>query len=190
MKYYYVDIFGNPPKVPAGLEGKMNHVRFWDGNTAEYFHARVPESELRRVTQSIHGKYRVYEERWEKSATYRYDFLKKTKLPCRCAYCGKLLTRKDMIEVDHIISANRLKKEPGTRILLEARGIHNVNDMRNLTASCRECNQKKSDAIGLWPVRAWMGKHNLFFMNHIFRDAAVVGALTSIACVIYETVKK
>ena len=52
---------------------------------------------------------------------------------------------------------HRKKHPPGKR-------CGSVNDIRNLAPACRDCNSKKSDKMGLWVVRGWLGKYKLYWI--------------------------
>ena len=41
--------------------------------------------------------------------------------------------------------------------LLKSNGCDNVNDVKNLVASCSRCNRKKSNLMGLWYIRGKLG---------------------------------
>ena len=56
------------------------------------------------------------------------------------------MTRNSM-QVDHIISINLANEHRAYRILVPNDDIHHI---RNLTASCPECNNRKSDSGGGW----------------------------------------
>ncbi len=97
-----------------------------------------------------------------RSRTYRQDFLSADKGAFGngkyyfCSYCGKLLKKEDMV-VDHIIPVQKAVENKSTRKLLEKYGIKDVNEIKNLAASCRICNSKKSNKVGIWPVIACVG---------------------------------
>lgn len=106
-------------------------------------------------------RFRAYEERWERSDTYRSDFFRACRPPYRCRYCGRRL-RKEYMTVDHIVPVSKTKKSTGARMLLYIQGIGNVNDVRNLAPSCDRCNKKKGDRTGLWWIRGVLGKYPVF----------------------------
>lgn len=100
---------------------------------------------------------------YERSNDYRQQFFKANK-PLfgkniyQCAYCGKLKRRKS-ITVDHVIPINKVKRRGFGRFLMRISGISDINDTKNLVAACGKCNRKKTDKIGLWPLRGLIGKH-------------------------------
>ena len=130
-----------------------------------YYMCRAELSECRKIRRKAAGhriRTRLYDERWGRSSDYRERYLKSTHGPYRCRYCGKFLKKEYMV-IDHIIPVARTKKSTYTRLLLSLRGIRTVNDVRNLTASCRKCNKKKSDKTGIWLVKAFFGKFPWYF---------------------------
>lgn len=129
--------------------------------------------------------------KWERSDSYRKDFLKHNKglfgVLYFCVYCGKPITRKHM-QVDHHVAINYVKKNPllkmyfGIGNLLTnffGRLVHGskwkkntgVNVTYNLVPACVRCNGDKSDKGGLWIVRGMIGGtiwKVLNFINNIF----------------------
>lgn len=169
-----IDIFGEPP---SWLKcEKIN------GPYGIYYRVRATREEARKITRRLHVKYRVYEEQWARSADYRKQFLKENPGPWRCAYCGKII---DRVQVDHVIPVGQTVKNPYARMLLEMRGIENVNDTKNLVPSCAKCNKAKSDHIGLWPLRAYLGKHNMQCLNFVFRDALRCAIGVSLLAIVF-----
>lgn len=117
------------------------------------------------------------DERFSRSATYRDDFFranrgyKKNGKDYHCAYCGKKL-KKAKIEVDHVVAVDAVKKKILARLFIILTGIKNVNDPKNLVASCRRCNRKKSNKQGLWVLRGYLGRHIWFW--RILRIAIIL----------------
>lgn len=107
-------------------------------------------------------KYGFIDDSMERSTDYRRRFFKEqrgvfgTKIYI-CAYCGRFLTKKN-VRVDHIIPVYKAANSGFYRTLLSLRRIKNVNDVRNLTASCEKCNSRKSAKGGLWVIRGWFGR--------------------------------
>ena len=115
--------------------------------------------------------------KWERSDSYRKDFLARNKglFGCLyiCVYCGRLITRKHM-QVDHHIAINYVKNNPLLKLYF---GIGNafsnlfgyithgskwkenkgVNVSYNLVPACVKCNGAKSDKGGLWIIRGMIG---------------------------------
>lgn len=97
-----------------------------------------------------------------RGTAYRRDFFKRYK-PVHgkyylCAYCGKKLTRQKST-VDHIIPVAKAAQSLKLQKMLFRMGIADINDPRNLVASCARCNKKKSDKMGLWIIRGFIGKN-------------------------------
>lgn len=118
--------------------------------------------------------------RYSRSATYRTEFFKHNRgdknnySVYHCSYCGKRL-KKDDLEVDHIIAINRVKKSFFARIFMNLIGIKNVNEVKNLTASCHRCNRRKSDKQGLWVPLGFMGKSTTFWtIIHIIEVLLII----------------
>ena len=131
------------------------------------------ESELKKIKRFCKKKkleYAIYEDGYTRSSNYRYNFFKEH--PgflgkfYQCAYCGHIHTRKN-ITVDHIIPVDKVikgKKREKYKKILKRQGIEDVNDVRNLVAACKRCNQRKSSNTGFWILKARIGKHPAFWL--------------------------
>lgn len=112
------------------------------------------------------------EEKYTRSSDYRTQFFKHNKgykhdgKTYHCAYCGKKI-KKDELEVDHVVAIDAVKNHILARLFIFLLGIHNINDTKNLVASCKKCNRKKSNKQGLWVLRGYLGRHIWFW--RIFR---------------------
>lgn len=101
--------------------------------------------------------------RYSRSSSYRDEYLKNNKgykgngYNYHCSYCGKKVTRKEM-EVDHIFSVHSSRNKLSTRLLMKLFGITNVNEIKNLTSSCRACNRKKGKMGNGWIIPGFLGK--------------------------------
>lgn len=120
----------------------------------------------------------VKKSKWDRSSSYREDFLKTNKGLLGgwlyfCVYCGRPITRKTM-QVDHHIAVNYVKTNPLLKLYF---GIGNmfsnlagwivhgsnwkknrgVNVSYNLVPACSNCNKAKSDKGGLWIIRGMIG---------------------------------
>lgn len=107
----------------------------------------------------------IIDDSMERSTHYRSDYLKKHKGLFGtglyfCAYCHSPV-RKHKMTVDHIVSVYNARTNKKYRRLLERLSIQNVNDVRNLAASCFKCNSRKSSDGGFWIVRGYFGKSML-----------------------------
>lgn len=60
------------------------------------------------------------------------------------------------MQVDHIVAINLANVRPAYRMLIPSEGI---NSIRNLTASCRKCNYRKSDKGGKWVIWGKLGRY-------------------------------
>lgn len=136
-------------------EGKV-----WQKQINNKKHSEIQR--IKRFCQQQFKYYRFIDESMERSTNYRDCFFKQqkgifgTKIYI-CAYCGKFLKRRN-VQVDHIIPVYKAKTNFFYRNLLSIRGIKNVNDIRNLTASCKKCNCKKSANGGLWIIKGIFGR--------------------------------
>ena len=77
-----------------------------------------------------------------------------------CPYCGKAMSNKSKIAIDHIHSIRKVQytKRLRERFKHKADG---VNDLSNLVACCKRCNSRKGKKGGLWVVR---GRYGMYFM--------------------------
>ncbi len=115
--------------------------------------------------------------KWERSDSYRSDFLKRNKgfFGCLyfCVYCGRPITRKNM-QVDHHIAINFVKQNPLLKLYFGTANIitnifgsivygkdwkknKGVNVSYNLVPACEKCNKAKSDKGGTWIIRGLVG---------------------------------
>lgn len=130
-----------------------------------YYYIKINESGKKKLLRKLHRsgiKYRCVPEQWERSSDYRQQFFKENKPPYRCRYCNRKLS-KDTLVVDHIIPVYAAKTDASARRLLKIRGMNSVNDTGNLTASCVRCNKQKGSKMGIWLVRAYLGKYRLYW---------------------------
>lgn len=103
--------------------------------------------------------------KYERSDDYRYQYVRahpgimgKYYL---CPYCGRIMLKKTM-QVDHIVSVNLANKNRVYRILVPN---GDINNLRNLTASCPKCNNRKSDSGGFW---IFLARFGVFFYAFIW----------------------
>lgn len=112
---------------------------------------------------------------YSRSKDYRYQFIrnnpgyKKDYKHYHCAYCGKKILKENM-EVDHIISVYKAKTTFLAKFLMWILGIKDVNDSRNLVASCRSCNRRKGSMGNGWLIAAVIGRsYRLWVVRKILR---------------------
>lgn len=160
---YYMDIYETrnmewldryEPKV-------KKHPRY-----GEYLQIEVTRRQRGKIASRLKRnliRYRIYEDRWERSNTYRNDFFTYYRPPYRCRYCHRRL-KKEYLVVDHIVPVGKVKKSVNARNLLYIRGISDVNDCRNLAPSCQRCNLKKSDKLGLWYIKGILGQWEWYWV--------------------------
>ena len=159
-----------------GFKEKQNHI-------GSYFYLEISSMDawmIRRLLKWRRYKFRSFDKRYERSGSYRKTFFDTHKGPHRCAYCGKHL-RNDYIEVDHLVPVSKAKTSFGVRTWLHLCGITNVNDPKNLVASCMKCNRKKSDSMGMWVVKGAFGRSNLFWT---IRDVMILACVVIILYVV------
>lgn len=167
MSRYCYDVFpqSNTNIVKMQKVMERHGFRQKENQYGIYFHIEVDgmdTAHIARILKRYKYKYRRYEKRWERNSNYRDQFFKYNHGPYHCAYCGKKLKTKD-IEVDHLIPVAQTKKNFWAKFLLSIKAINNVNNPRNLVASCHKCNQKKLDKMGFWVLRGTLGRHKLFW---------------------------
>ena len=122
-----------------------------------------------------------YDTRYERSADYRRKFLATIDSDkVYCAYCGRRIPV-SKVTVDHIVPVQKAKQSRFARFLLRIRGIHDVNDSRNLVCACASCNSKKRAKMGLWIQAGLIGKLQwLWPIRWGFRIAAVIGMIVAV----------
>lgn len=145
----------------------------------KYYTAKVFDDERKAILKRLRWsglKYRCIEEQWERSSDYRKKFFKEHEGEMfRCRYCNKKLS-KDKVFVDHVVPIHAAKDSPRARRILKSQGIDNVNDVRNLVASCKHCNLLKGDKMGVWLIRAKLGKYSAYWVvKPIVQIAVVIG---------------
>lgn len=135
-----------------------------------------------------HFYFIIFDEKYNRSSTYRGKFFKynppdgklrfKKKNYWRCHYCGKKLT-KDKVQVDHVIPVYKAKRY----IKWQRRLPNGVNDVDNLVAACRMCNQLKGKKTGYWYLRAKLGYFPLF--RKIWGLSKIVVIVISVILILY-----
>ena len=121
-----------------------------------------PKRTIKKI-QKAGIKYECYRVEYERANNYRQTFFARTQAPYRCRYCNKKL-QKNKVVVDHIVPVAKAQKKTSARMMLAVKRCGSVNDIRNLAPACRDCNSKKSDKMGLWVVRGWLGKYKLYWI--------------------------
>ena len=93
-----------------------------------------------------------------------------------CVYCGKWMKR-EKVTVDHLYPVGCASRDVRLQKKLERQGIRNINDQRNLVASCKSCNARKANQMGLWILRGKLGRHpGFWFLLYMAGMAAIAGA--------------
>ena len=160
---YYIDVYIKRPKYWMKKYG----FKEVNGKYGTHLSIKVDEKNKRKIVRRLkwrHTKYRCTEACWNRSSDYRKNFFKLNPGPdYQCRYCNRKLHKENVV-VDHVIPISQAKKNKNARKLLKLRGIDNVNDTRNLVASCKKCNQAKDDKMGIWLLKAWLGKYKLYWV--------------------------
>lgn len=109
---------------------------------------------------------KVTDTNFERSATYRDEFLKNTLPPYHCAYCGKKLTRQTLT-VDHLIPVHKLsvgsRRKFYQRLLKVFCHTYDPNSLNNLVCTCVPCNSRKRTKTGFWVIRGKIGNTRWFW---------------------------
>lgn len=151
-----------------------------------YYKIKADEKTSRKIIRKciLKGiRYRSFESRWGRSGDYRRKFLRHTNPPYRCRYCHKKVPESEMV-IDHIIPVKQTKtNRHHARFLLRLQGIDDVNDLRNLAPACRKCNDAKRDHMGIWLVKAYIGKHNLYWK---IRPALIMAFICIMFYILYR----
>ncbi len=127
--------------------------------------------QLRRRIKKRRLKLILIDSHYERSNDYRKIFFENNKGTVKkdvfhCAYCGKILRKKD-VEVDHIISVYLLSKSKYKhyyQAILSMLGCKNSNQPLNLVATCSSCNRRKSNKGGFWIIRGFLGRYFYFWI--------------------------
>ena len=109
----------------------------------------------------------------ERSTNYRQTFFSNNKPFIKdryfCAYCGKLVKKRD-ITIDHLFPIDAVKKSFYSRLKMRMKGFNDINDVRILVPACLSCNQRKSNKTGLWILKGKIGRSNtLWIIRKIFK---------------------
>lgn len=174
----------NEDRMRKTLVGRHGFVEK-NNHKGVYFYKEISSLFAWKINKLLNKKkfrYRSYDKRYARSSNYRKKFLKKVDGPLFCAYCGKRLKAKKM-EVDHIIPVNQAKTNPTARLWLQLLLMNGVNDSRNLVSSCEKCNLKKSDKMGFWVIKGFIGKHRIYW---IVRKIIIGLLLIFVGLVIYS----
>ncbi|MCR5148305.1 MAG: HNH endonuclease [Eubacterium sp.] len=90
-----------------------------------------------------------------------------------CVYCGRLL-KKDKVVVDHLYPVGTASKSIEYQKKLKRHGIKNINDSRNLVASCNSCNRRKGTKSGIWIFLGRIGRHRgIWFLRYLLRAVII-----------------
>lgn len=132
------------------------------GNCYVKYYMDKPKRLMRKLEHK-EIKFSFYRMEYERSSNYRQRFFASTQEPYRCRYCHRRLS-KEKVFIDHIIPVAKAQKNKGAKHLLKLKRCENVNSLRNLAPACKKCNSRKSDKMGLWVLRGWLGKYRLYWL--------------------------
>lgn len=123
---------------------------------------------MKTLLESYHTKYQSYPNNYLRSRDYRKKFFDENppifKNYYICAYCGRILKKKD-VTVDHIISIRKAQKSKVLQFILRLVRINDINDTKNLTASCERCNKKKGQKLSLsYVIRGILGRKSWYWI--------------------------
>lgn len=116
---------------------------------------------------SYHIAYLKYNSQMKRSNDYRKKYFEKNQPFIGkyyfCAYCGRPLI-KEKVTVDHIVSIRKAQKSNVLQYLLNKK-MSDINDDKNLVASCARCNQRKGQRISVaYMIRGFLGKRKWFWI--------------------------
>lgn len=107
---------------------------------------------------------RCFEEKYERSGTYRSDFIRANRPKdgyYRCVYCGRKVQTRDMV-VDHVVPVAAAKKSK--KIQKKFSSKNGINDLKNLVPACKKCNKKKGYSTAWkWRWKSWIGKKTWYW---------------------------
>ena len=155
-------------RIIFGKSIKKMHFYLIKDSSGKYFRRHVEDSdkqtlkEIKKFCRRRLLRFVMTDDRMERSTSYRKNFFAADyglfgSGIYFCAYCGRPM-RKNKVRVDHIIPVYLAGNSGKYRRLLALKGIRNVNDTKNLTASCVRCNGRKGSLGGLWVIRGYFGK--------------------------------
>ena len=177
MKSYPIIISGSRGKLESNERIRKELVRLgldWDGID---FSGNVNKHKMKKLQAfaNIEGlHFRISNSLGYRRADYRRRFFAAhpPDLCGRyiCVYCGKWL-KKEKTVVDHLYPIGKVSGDYKLQKQLKKAGINNVNDPKNLVASCHSCNERKADSMGLWLFRGKLGR-----FRYLLRTAVLVFA--------------
>lgn len=171
---YYLNIYTQEPKKWL-QKYDLKEKTYKD---TKYFQLKGEYNELESVKRRLISnkiRFKMFEERYQKSYDYRKVFLENNPGPYRCRYCNRWL-KTEYMQVDHIIPASKVQKDNNLQIWLWLNKCESVNDLKNLVPSCNRCNQLKGRKIGLWPLRAYLGQFETYWKIRKIANIVLIGA--------------
>ena len=187
MKRYPVTISGRSytPEIKKNLKRKGLS---YDG--IEY-HGLVSKSRLKKIHSYADEQgliFRIDNEMGRRRADYRRRFFSSHTPDIGslyiCVYCGKWMSRENTT-VDHLYPVGRVARDLSLQKKLSKKGIQNINDPKNLVPSCRSCNNRKKDSMGLWILKGHLGQCKwLWFLRYLLRSAVIALAVYGVTMLI------
>lgn len=141
----------------------------WDGYEFNGLIKREKKIErIKNYCRDENLKFKIQNSMGSRSANYRNKFFTHNSPMVLgryyiCAYCGKLLTKKNVI-VDHLYPIGMVSRDVMYQKKLKRKGIQNINSHTNLVPACGRCNMKKADKAGIWILRGKLGRYKALWM--------------------------
>lgn len=140
--------------------------------------------EIIEKTKAFLHTYRItyfsYKSKMRRSTDYRKKYFE-TNHPLIgkyyfCAYCGRPLV-KAKVTIDHVIPVRKVQTSKFLQFLLDKK-MKDVNDDKNLVASCARCNKRKGQKITLaYIIRGFLGKRKWFWILYYTIILITIGAV-------------
>jgi len=113
------------------------------------------------VCRSNRLKFYIDNEYGVRSTTYRSEYFKVHSAnrhgKYRCVYCGRFYP-KEKITIDHLYPVDKVSKDIKLQKRLKKQGIESLNSTNNLVAACQSCNRRKSNKMGKWIWKGYLGQ--------------------------------
>lgn len=178
------------------VKSKQNQVEDFDkslqrfGLTKErknkYSGVTTSKWKVRRIQNFSHSHHLTFlfdNENGSRSSDYRqnyFDAYPSQDGKYRCVYCGRKYP-KEKITIDHLYPVNQVSQNLKLQEKMRQQGIPSLNSVENLVPACWNCNQKKSDKMGIWITRGKIGKSETGWkIRWILRILFFLGAITLI----------
>lgn len=84
-----------------------------------------------------------------------------------CPFCGKLMTDKAKIQIDHIDAVRRVQKSKSLAKKYQSLP-GGVNNIKNLTHTCPRCNKRKGSKGEIWVFLGHFGQYFMLLVRWLF----------------------